>query len=123
MAANGQHKVLIVDDARFMRAVLRDILQSLGFQVIEAESAAQALEVYKAQRPDLVTMDIVLPDTDGISALKRIMEVDANAKVVMVSALGQRQLIAEALKAGAKDFIIKPFRRDQVAEIALRLAS
>lgn len=123
MVANGQHKVLIVDDARFMRAVLRDILQSLGFEVLEAESGAQALEVYKAQRPALVTMDIVLPDTDGISALKRIMEVDSNAKVVMVSALGQRQLIAEALKAGAKDFIIKPFRRDQVAEIAMRLAS
>lgn len=123
MVENGQHKVLIVDDARFMRAVLRDILQSLGFQVLEAESGAQALEVYKAQRPDLVTMDIVLPDTDGISALKRIIEADPNAKVVMVSALGQRQLIAEALKAGAKDFIIKPFRRDQVAEIAVRLAS
>lgn len=123
MVENGQHKVLIVDDARFMRAVLRDILQGLGFQVLEAESGAQALEVYKAQRPDLVTMDIVLPDTDGISALKRIIEADPNAKVVMVSALGQRQLIAEALKAGAKDFIIKPFRRDQVAEIAIRLAS
>jgi two-component system chemotaxis response regulator CheY len=116
-------KVLIVDDARFMRAVLRDILVGLWFEVVEAENGTQALEAYKAHRPRLVTMDIVLPDTDGITALKRIMEFDASAKVVVVSALGQRQLIAEALKAGAKDFIIKPFRREQVAEIAQRLVA
>lgn len=110
-------KVLIVDDAAFMRMMLKDILTKNGYEVVgEAENGAKAVEKYKEVTPDLVTMDITMPEMDGISALKNIRSIDSNAKVVMCSAMGQQAMVIEAIQAGAKDFIVKPFQADRVLE-------
>lgn len=115
-------KVLIVDDAAFMRMMVKDILEKNGFQVIgEASNGAIAVELYKKERPDVVTMDITMPDMDGIQAVKAIKEFDPSAKVVMCSAMGQQSMVMDAIKAGAKDFIVKPFQADRVLE-AIRKA-
>lgn len=109
--------VLIVDDALFMRMMIRDILSKDGFEVVgEAENGVEAVERYKEMRPDLVTMDIVMPEMDGIEAVRQIMKIDPNAKILMCSAMGQQPLVVEALEAGAKDFIIKPFQPSKVIE-------
>lgn len=110
-------KVLIVDDAAFMRMMLKDILTKNGYEVVgEAENGAKAVEKYGELKPDLVTMDITMPEMDGISALKNIRSIDSNAKVVMCSAMGQQAMVIEAIQAGAKDFIVKPFQADRVLE-------
>lgn len=110
-------KVLIVDDAAFMRMMLKDILTKNGYEVVgEAENGAKAVEKYKEVTPDLVTMDITMPEMDGISALKNIRSIDSNAKVVMCSAMGQQAMVIEAIQAGARDFIVKPFQPDRVLE-------
>ncbi|MBI2266127.1 MAG: response regulator [Armatimonadetes bacterium] len=110
-------KVLITDDAMFMRMMLKDILTKNGFEVVaEAENGAQAVQKYKEFKPDLVTMDIVMPEMDGISAVKNILAVDPNAKVIMCTAMGQQALVIEAMGAGAKDFITKPFSPQKVIE-------
>lgn len=110
-------KVLIVDDAAFMRMMLKDILTKNGYEVVgEAENGAKAVEKYKEVTPDLVTMDITMPEMDGISALKNIRSIDSNAKVVMCSAMGQQAMVIEAIQAGARDFIVKPFQADRVLE-------
>jgi two-component system chemotaxis response regulator CheY len=110
-------KVLIVDDAAFMRMMIKNILTKNGFEVVgEASNGAEAVELYKKLKPDLVTMDITMPEMDGIEALKKIKEIDPNAKVIMVSAMGQQQLVIEAIQAGAKDFIVKPFQPDRLLE-------
>lgn len=110
-------KVLIVDDAAFMRMMLKDILTKNGYEVVgEAENGAKAVEKYKEVTPDLVTMDITMPEMDGISALKNIRSIDSNAKVVMCSAMGQQAMVIEAIQAGARDFIVKPFQADRVIE-------
>ena len=110
-------KVLIVDDAAFMRMMLKDILTKNGYEVVgEAENGAKAVERYKEVTPDLVTMDITMPEMDGISALKNIRSIDSNAKVVMCSAMGQQAMVIEAIQAGARDFIVKPFQADRVLE-------
>lgn len=115
-------KVLIVDDAAFMRMMVKDILEKNGFEVIgEASNGAIAVELYKRERPDVVTMDITMPDMDGIQAVKAIKEFDPSAKVVMCSAMGQQSMVMDAIKAGAKDFIVKPFQADRVLE-AIRKA-
>ena len=115
-------RVLIVDDALFMRTLLRDIFTAASWDVIaEAENGLQALEDYNRHQPDLVTMDIVMPKLGGIDALLRILSTDAEAKVVMCSALGQESLVMEAIKAGAKDFIVKPFQGSQVLEVVERV--
>ncbi len=107
--------VLIVDDASFMRRVIRKILESEGYEIVgEATDGLEAVEQYALLRPDLVTMDIVMPKCSGINALEAIMREDPRACIVICSALGQEALIEEALKAGARDFIVKPFKRDQV---------
>jgi two-component system chemotaxis response regulator CheY len=109
--------VLIVDDALFMRMMIRDILSKDGFDVVgEAENGVEAVERFKEMRPDLVTMDIVMPEMDGIEAVKQIMKIDPDAKILMCSAMGQQPLVVEALEAGAKDFIIKPFQPSKVIE-------
>ena len=103
-------KILIVDDAAFTRMMLKDILTKNGYEVVgEAENGAKAVEKYKEVTPDLVTMDITMPEMDGISALKNIRSIDSNAKVVMCSAMGQQAMVIEAIQAGARDFIVKPF--------------
>ncbi|MGX9289765.1 response regulator [Bacillus sp. A015] len=110
-------KVLIVDDAAFMRMMIKDILVKNGFDVVgEAENGAQAVEKYKDTSPDLVTMDITMPEMDGITALKEIKQIDASAKIIMCSAMGQQSMVIDAIQAGAKDFIVKPFQADRVLE-------
>lgn len=113
------YKVLIVDDAHFMRTIIRDVFVSEGFDVAgEAANGEEAVRLYQELRPDLTTMDIVMPKRDGITALREILEIDPEAKVIMISALGQEPLIAEAIEAGAKDFIVKPFQRSRVLRVA-----
>lgn len=115
-------RVMVVDDALFMRNMLKDIFVRAGHEVVaEAENGEQALEIYQELKPDLVTMDIVMPQMSGIEALQEIMELDANACVVMVSALGQDSLVLEAVSSGAKDFIVKPFKEENVLEIVNRV--
>ena len=110
-------KVLIVDDAAFMRMMIKDILTKNGYEVVgEAQDGAQAVEKYKELSPDLVTMDITMPEMDGITALKQIKQVDSEAKVIMCSAMGQQAMVIDAIQAGAKDFIVKPFQADRVME-------
>lgn len=110
-------KILVVDDAAFMRMMIKDILSKNGFEVVgEAADGAQAIDKYQELRPDLVTMDITMPDVDGIEALKRIRGFDPNARVIVCSAMGQQTMVIEAIQAGAKDFIVKPFQADRVIE-------
>ena len=107
--------VLIVDDADFMRAMLRDILEDMGLKVVgEAADAKSALKEYRRLEPDLVMLDTTLPDTDGIEALQGILAANPEAQVVMVSPLGQRDLVLAAIKAGARDFVIKPFDEPRI---------
>ena len=118
------HTVLICDDAIFMRTMVSDILQQAGFEVVgEAESGLQAIEKYRALRPDLVTMDIVMPDMGGIDAVREITKLDPQARVLMCSAMGQQALVVEALQAGAKDFVVKPFQPSRVLEAVERILS
>lgn len=115
-------KVLLADDSLFMREMLKEILPKDQFEIVgEASTGAIAVDKYKELKPDLVTMDITMPDMDGIEALKRIMEFDNNAKVVMCSAMGQKPMIKEALEAGAVEFIVKPFDRDKIVSMLLNL--
>ena len=107
--------VLIVDDAQFMRMMIRDLVTSMGFVVIgEAANGAEGVEMYQKHKPDLVTLDLVMPQMSGIDALKKIKEFDANASVVVVSAIDQREYLMEAIRSGAKDFIVKPFEEERV---------
>lgn len=110
-------KVLIVDDAAFMRMMLKDILEKNGFEVIgEASNGVKAVELYQNAKPDVVTMDITMPDMDGIEAVKKIKSIDSAAKIIMCSAMGQQNMVMEAIKAGARDFVVKPFQGDRVVE-------
>lgn len=110
-------RILITDDAAFMRMMLKDILIKGGYDVVgEAINGADAIEKYKELKPDLVTLDITMPEMDGISACQRIMDYDPNAKCVMCSAMGQQAMVLSAIKAGAKDFIVKPFKAERVIE-------
>lgn len=111
------NRILVVDDAAFMRMMIRDILTKNGYEVVgEAQDGAQAVEKYKEFKPDLITMDITMPEMDGIAALKEIKKLDGNAKVIMCSAMGQQAMVIDAIQAGAKDFIVKPFQADRVIE-------
>lgn len=110
-------KVMICDDAAFMRMMIKDILTKNGYEIAaEAENGAIAVEKYSEAKPDLVLMDITMPDMDGIQALKKIKEIDANANVIMCSAMGQQAMVIEAIQSGAKDFIVKPFQAERVLE-------
>lgn len=114
--------VLIVDDAVFMRTMISDILKQAGFEVVgEASSGVDAIEKYKELRPDLVTMDIVMPDMGGIDAVREIMKTDPSARILMCSAMGQQGLVVEAIQAGARDFVVKPFQPSRVLEAVQRL--
>ncbi|MCR6513598.1 MAG: response regulator [Clostridium sp.] len=110
-------KVLVVDDAAFMRMMIKDILEKNDFEVVgEASNGLIAVDLYKKENPDIVTMDITMPDMDGIEAVKKIKEFDPNAKIIMCSAMGQQSMVMDAIRAGAKDFIVKPFQADRVIE-------
>ncbi len=114
--------VLICDDAIFMRTMIGDILTQAGFQIVgEAETGLQAVEKYRALKPDLVTMDIVMPDMGGIDAVREIIKEDPGAKVLMCSAMGQQALVIEAIQAGARDFVVKPFQPSRVLEAVQRV--
>lgn len=107
-------KVMVVDDAAFMRMRCKKMLVENGFDVVEAANGIEAVSVYKDSQPDMVLMDITMPDMDGLAALKEIKKMDPSAKVAMVTAMGQQALVMEALKTGAMDFVIKPFDQERV---------
>lgn len=116
--------ILIVDDASFMRMMIKDILTKNGFEVVgEAENGITAVEKYKELNPELVIMDITMPEMDGIQAVKEIKNIDKDAKIVMCSAMGQQAMVIEAIQAGAKDFIVKPFQADRVIEAVKKVLS
>lgn len=117
-------KVLIVDDAAFMRMAIRKVLEKNGFEVVgEAENGEVGIEKYKQCNPDVVTMDITMPEMTGIEALKEIRKFDSNAKVVMVSAMGQEALVREAILSGAKSFIVKPYKEEHIVQTLNNVAS
>ena len=115
-------KILIVDDAAFMRMMIKDILTKNGYEVVaEAANGVEAVELYKSHQPVLVTMDITMPEMDGIEAVKQIKAVNPAAKVIMCSAMGQQSMVMDAIKAGANDFIVKPFQADRVLEAVKKI--
>jgi two-component system chemotaxis response regulator CheY len=110
-------KILVVDDAAFMRMNVKNILSGEGYEdIIEAENGEMAVKKYKEENPDLVTLDITMPEMDGIEALKKIKENDPDAKVIMCSAMGQQSMVIEAVEVGAEDFIVKPFDKGKIKE-------
>ncbi len=115
-------RVLVVDDAIFMRNMIKDIFASGGFEVVgEASNGLEAIERYKELKPDLTTMDIVMPFKSGIEATREIVKADPRALILMCSALGQESLVMEAIEAGAMDFVVKPFRSDDVLAVARKV--
>jgi len=111
------NKILIVDDAAFMRMMIKDVLTKNGFDVCgEAENGKIAVDKYQELQPDLVIMDITMPEMNGIESLKAIKGINGAAKVVMCSAMGQQAMVIEAIQSGAKDFIVKPFQADRICE-------
>jgi len=116
------NRILIVDDAAFMRMMLKDILSKNGFEIVaETDNGAAAVGIYKQQKPDLVIMDITMPGMNGIEGLKAIRSVDPNANVIMCSAMGQQAMVMEAIQAGAKDFIVKPFQQERILQAIERV--
>jgi two-component system chemotaxis response regulator CheY len=110
-------RVLVVDDAAFMRKVVSDALNGGGHEVIgEASNGAEAVARYQELQPELMTLDITMPEMDGLTALKEIIAIDPSARIIMCSALGQESKVLEAIKAGAKDFVVKPFKADRVLD-------
>ncbi|NLY56859.1 MAG: response regulator [Firmicutes bacterium] len=117
-------RILVVDDAAFMRMMLKDILTKAGYEVVgEAENGAVGLQKYIELKPDLVTMDITMPEMDGITAVKEIRKVDPNANIIMCSAMGQQAMVIDAIQAGASDFIVKPFQPQRVLEAVEKVLS
>lgn len=117
-------KVLIVDDAAFMRVAIRTMLEKRGFEIVgEAENGAEGFKKYQLLKPDIVTMDITMPEMTGIQGLKAIREYDPNAKVVMVSAMGQESLVKESIINGARSFIVKPIKEDQIVKTLTQIAA
>ena len=109
--------VMVVDDAAFMRMMIKDILSKNGYNIVgEAENGKKAVDTYAECKPDLVLMDITMPEMDGIQALKAIRGNDPNASIIMCSAMGQQAMVIEAIQSGAKDFIVKPFQAERVLE-------
>lgn len=114
-------KILVVDDAAFMRMRCSKLLTENGYDVVEAENGLEAIAKYKENRPDAVLLDITMPEMDGLTALKEIRKVDPEAKVAMVTAMGQQAMIMDAIKSGAKDFVVKPFQPDRVLAAVKKL--
>ena len=110
-------RVLVVDDAIFMRMMVKDILEKNGFEVAgEASNGIEAVKAYQELKPDITTMDITMPEMNGIDATRLIRKIDPNARIVMCSAMGQQAMVMEAIQAGAKDFVVKPFQSDRVLD-------
>ena len=110
------HKILITDDAAFMRMMLKNILEREGFEVYEALNGKDMLMKYEEVHPDLVTLDITMPEMDGLTAIKELIKKHSDAKVIMCSAMGQQAMVIEAIQNGARDFIVKPFAADRILE-------
>ncbi|WP_379162750.1 response regulator [Paenibacillus sp. sgz5001063] len=110
-------KILITDDAAFMRLMVRSALEGKGHEIVgEAVNGAEAVKIYQQVKPDVVTMDITMPDMDGVTAVKNILAIDPGAKIIMCSAMGQTVMVMDAMKAGAKDFVVKPFQADRLLQ-------
>ena len=116
-------KILVVDDAEFLRVRISKMLTGDGFEVVEADNGLKAIDAYKTHKPDMVLMDITMPEMDGLTALKELRKIDPAAKVIMLTALGQESVVLEAVKSGAKDFVVKPFERDRVMSAINKLLS
>jgi two-component system chemotaxis response regulator CheY len=116
-------KILIVDDAQFMRLRVARLLSEQGYEITEAQNGREAVDAYQKTRPDVVLMDITMPEMDGLGALRLIKQFDANARVVMLTALGQQGIVLEAIKAGARDFVVKPFEPERVLAAVHRMLS
>ncbi|MFD1778000.1 response regulator [Fredinandcohnia salidurans] len=115
-------RILVVDDAKFMRLTLTDIFVKAGHEVVsEAVNGIEAIEKYKETKPDLVTMDITMPEMNGIEAVKMIKEIDPKARIIMCSAMGQQKMVVDAISAGAKDYLVKPFDASRVVEAVNRV--
>lgn len=115
--------ILVVDDAAFMRMRMSKILTGAGYEVLQAENGLDAIERYREHKPDVVLMDITMPEMDGLTALKEIRAIDPEARVAMVTALGQQQIVLEAVKSGAKDFLVKPCEGDRVLATVSKLCA
>ncbi|HHY39748.1 MAG TPA: response regulator [Syntrophaceticus sp.] len=107
-------KIMVVDDAAFMRLTLEKIFISAGHEVIQAKDPVEALMLYQEHKPDLVTMDITMPEMNGVEGVKKLKEIDPNARVIMISAMGQQSMVRDAIKAGALDFVVKPFQPERI---------
>lgn len=114
-------KILIVDDAEFLRVRISKMLSGEGYEIFEADNGAKAVNLYKSTQPDLVLMDITMPEMDGLTALKEIRTFDPKARVIMLTALGQESVVLEAIKSGARDFVVKPFERERVLSAISKL--
>jgi two-component system chemotaxis response regulator CheY len=117
-------RVLVVDDAAFMRMMIKDILQKNGYEIAgEAANGAEAAAMYQDLKPDVVTMDITMPEMDGITAVKEIKKVDPKARIIMCSAMGQQAMVLDAIQAGAYDFVVKPFQEERVLDAVKKVLS
>ena len=114
-------KIMVVDDAAFMRLKCSKLLISNGYDVVEAGNGAEAIDTYKRERPDAVLMDVTMPEMDGLTALKEIRNIDPSARIAMVTAMGQQSVVMEAIKSGARDFVVKPFEPTRVMSALKRL--
>jgi len=114
-------KILVVDDAEFLRVRLTKMLSTDGYEVFQAENGAKAVATYKEIHPDVVLMDVTMPEMDGLTALKEIVSFDSKARVIMLTALGQESVVLEAVKSGARDFIVKPFEHERVSKASTKL--
>ena len=117
LGENGMARIMVVDDAAFMRTMLKAMLVEEGHEVVaEASNGREAIQAYVSAKPDIVTMDITMPELDGVGAVKEIRKHDPAAKIIMCSAMGQKAMVIDAISAGAKDFVVKPFQKDRVVE-------
>ncbi|MCH8283752.1 MAG: response regulator [Chloroflexi bacterium] len=116
-------KIMVVDDAAFMRMKCAKLLKENGYDVVEAGNGSEAIELYKSESPDAVLLDITMPDMDGLTALKHLRQLDSNARIAMVTAMGQQAIVVDALKSGAKDFVVKPFAAERVLAAVKKILS
>jgi two-component system chemotaxis response regulator CheY len=116
-------KILVVDDAEFLRVRLTRMLGADGYEVFQAENGLKAVATYKEIHPDIVLMDVTMPEMDGLTALKEIVGFDRKARVIMLTALGQESVVLEAIKSGARDFVVKPFEHDRIMKSITKLLS
>jgi two-component system, chemotaxis family, chemotaxis protein CheY len=116
-------KILIVDDAEFLRVRLTRMLNVDGYEVVQAENGVKAVSTYKEIHPDVVLMDITMPEMDGLTALREIVGFDSKARVIMLTALGQESVVLEAVKSGARDFVVKPFEHERITKAITKLLS